>query len=161
MSGQHLRSLVYLKEVPRTTLIGCVIGITNTKLNVFINESLLVIILFNIILCIYFFFFFFSHTGKYLCSQGGIPDNSLTVWDWRKSKIVLKTRAHTKEVKMCSFSNYKTHHIVTSSLKFIKFWKISKTFTGLKLKGKLGRFGKLESSEIIGIFSMPDERVRF
>lgn len=106
-------------------------------------------------------YYSFSHTGKYLCSQGGKPDCCLTIWDWRKPKVVLRTKTHIEEVKMCRFSNYTTHHIVTSSLKFIKFWKISNTFTGLKLKSKLGRFGNLEASEIIGIFAMPDERVQF
>jgi len=33
------------------------------------------------------------------------------------------------------------------------------TFTGLKLQGQLGRFGKTEISNVIGIFSMPDEKV--
>jgi len=33
------------------------------------------------------------------------------------------------------------------------------TFTGLKLKGDLGRFGKTEICDILGIFPMPDEKV--
>ncbi|KAJ8984435.1 hypothetical protein NQ317_012498 [Molorchus minor] len=33
------------------------------------------------------------------------------------------------------------------------------TFTGLKLKGELGRFGKTEYSDIFGILPMPDEKV--
>lgn len=41
----------------------------------------------------------------------------------------------------------------------IKFWKMSETFTGLKLKGDLGRFGKTDISDIIGIHPMPDEKV--
>lgn len=41
----------------------------------------------------------------------------------------------------------------------IKFWKIANTFTGLKLQGNLGRFGKTEYSDIVGIFPMADEKV--
>lgn len=43
----------------------------------------------------------------------------------------------------------------------IKFWKMAHTFTGLKLKGELGRFGKTEYSDILGVLPMPDEKVRF
>lgn len=41
----------------------------------------------------------------------------------------------------------------------IKFWKMAKTFTGLKLQGELGRFGKTEFSDILGVLPMPDEKV--
>lgn len=34
------------------------------------------------------------------------------------------------------------------------------TFTGLKLKGELGRFGKTEICDVLGIYPMPDEKVR-
>lgn len=37
---------------------------------------------------------------------------------------------------------------------------MAKTFTGLKLQGELGRFGKTEYSDILGIYPMPDEKVR-
>ena len=36
---------------------------------------------------------------------------------------------------------------------------MAKTFTGLKLKGELGKFGKKEISDIIGVYPMPDEKV--
>uniref|UniRef100_A0A6P7HDL2 Cilia- and flagella-associated protein 44-like n=1 Tax=Diabrotica virgifera virgifera TaxID=50390 RepID=A0A6P7HDL2_DIAVI len=41
----------------------------------------------------------------------------------------------------------------------IKFWKMAHTFTGLKLQGELGRFGKTEYSDILGVLPMPDEKV--
>lgn len=43
----------------------------------------------------------------------------------------------------------------------IKFWKMVKTFTGLKLQGELGRFDKTEICDITGICAMPDEKVSF
>lgn len=36
---------------------------------------------------------------------------------------------------------------------------MAQTFTGLKLQGELGRFGKTEISDIVGIHPMPDEKV--
>lgn len=44
-------------------------------------------------------------------------------------------------------------------LSHIKFWKMATTFTGLKLQGELGRFGKTEYSDICGVLPMPDEKV--
>lgn len=36
---------------------------------------------------------------------------------------------------------------------------MARTFTGLKLQGELGRFGKTEYTDILGIYGMPDEKV--
>lgn len=95
-----------------------------------------------------------------MCSQGGEPDYTITIWDWRNSKIVLRTKSHTQDVYICEFSNFIPDHLVTAGSGHIKFWKMANTFTGLKLQGKLGRFGKTEVSNIIGVFSMPDEKVK-
>ena len=43
----------------------------------------------------------------------------------------------------------------------IKCWKMANTFTGLKLKGELGRFGKTEICDVLGVYPMPDEKVSF
>lgn len=106
------------------------------------------------------FLFFSSHDGKYLCSQAGEPDQTLIIWDWKKSKIVLKVKSHTQDVHICRFSTYIPNHIVTAGSGHIKFWKMANTFTGLKLKGQLGRFGKTEVSNVVGVLSMPDEKVK-
>lgn len=95
-----------------------------------------------------------------MCSQGGKPDSMLTIWNWKESKIVLRNKSHTQDVHICRFSSYMYDHLVTAGWGFIKFWKMANTFTGLKLKGQLGRFGKTEISNVFGIFSMPDERVK-
>lgn len=95
-----------------------------------------------------------------MCSQGGGPDNILTIWNWKSSKIILRTTSHTQDVHVCEFSKFITNHLVTAGSGHIKFWKMADTFTGLKLQGQLGRFGKTEVSNVIGIFSMPDERVK-
>lgn len=104
--------------------------------------------------------FVFSENGDYLCSQAGGPDNTLTIWDWKKSKIVLRTKSHTQNVYVCRFSDFIPNHLVTAGSGHLKFWKMAKTFTGLKLLGQLGRFVKTEISNVIGIFSMSDEKVK-
>lgn len=41
----------------------------------------------------------------------------------------------------------------------IKFWKMSSTFTGLKLQGYLGKFGATELSDICAFVQLPDGKV--
>ena len=41
----------------------------------------------------------------------------------------------------------------------IKFWKIANTFTGLKLKGEIGKFGQVELSDIRSFIIMQDRKV--
>ncbi|XP_022179157.1 uncharacterized protein LOC111039821 isoform X2 [Myzus persicae] len=101
----------------------------------------------------------YSQNGEYLCSQAGEPDNTLTIWDWKKSKIILRTKSFNQDVYVCRFSNFISEHLVTAGSGHLKFWRMEKTFTGLKLRGQLGRFGKTEISNVIGIYSMPDEKV--
>lgn len=72
---------------------------------------------------------------------------------------MLKAKSHTQDVHICRFSTYIPNHIVTAGAGHIKFWKMANTFTGLKLKGQLGRFGKTEVSNVLGVLSMPDEKV--
>lgn len=47
-----------------------------------------------------------------------------------------------------------------TGLGHVKFWKMARTFTGLKLQGELGRFGKTEICDILGMCAMPDEKVK-
>lgn len=41
-----------------------------------------------------------------------------------------------------------------------RFWKMARTFTGLKLQGELGRFGRTEISDIEGYRELPDGKVK-
>jgi len=43
---------------------------------------------------------------------------------------------------------------------FNRFWKMARTFTGLKLQGELGRFGRTEISDIEGYRELPDGKVQ-
>ncbi|KFB51082.1 AGAP006735-PA-like protein [Anopheles sinensis] len=97
--------------------------------------------------------------GKLLIAQGIEPEYMLTVWNWSEGEIVLRCKSFSNDVINVMFSPSVPGHITTCGLGHIKFWKMSHTFTGLKLQGELGRFGKTEISDIIGILPLPDEKV--
>ncbi|XP_011307884.1 uncharacterized protein [Fopius arisanus] len=101
----------------------------------------------------------YSPDGKLLLSQGCSPDYLITIWNWIKSIPLLRCKSHEQDIHNAIFSPSVPGHLVTSGSGHIKFWKISKTFTGLKLEDKLGKFGRTEISDIIGLYSMPDEKV--
>lgn len=44
-------------------------------------------------------------------------------------------------------------------LMFFRFWKMASTFTGLKLQGLLGSFGKTTVTDIEGYVELPDGKV--
>ncbi|XP_019696509.1 uncharacterized protein LOC105182290 [Harpegnathos saltator] len=100
------------------------------------------------------------HTdGLLLVSQGGDPDYMITLWNWQRSQITLKCKSYNRDVYNVTISASSSEYLVTSGSGHIKFWKISNTFTGLKLKGEIGRFGQTEISDIIGVYIMPDGKV--
>ncbi|XP_072743964.1 cilia- and flagella-associated protein 44 [Anoplolepis gracilipes] len=101
----------------------------------------------------------YSADGLLLVSQGGEPDYTITLWNWQKSKIALKCKSYNRDVYNITISLSLPGYLVTSGSGHIKFWKISETFTGLKLKGEIGRFGQTEISDIIGVYIMPDGKV--
>lgn len=106
-----------------------------------------------------YFTYFCSADGLLLISQGGDPDYTLTLWNWQKSKIALKCKSYNRDVYNVTISPSLPEYLVTSGSGHIKFWKISETFTGLKLKGEIGRFGQKEISDIVGVYIMPDGKV--
>lgn len=50
-------------------------------------------------------------------------------------------------------------NITLLSFFFFRFWKIADTFTGLKLKGHVGHFGKFTATDIEGFVELPDGKV--
>ncbi|VEN38081.1 unnamed protein product [Callosobruchus maculatus] len=101
----------------------------------------------------------YSPDGELLVSQSGEPDYRITVWDWKKHKILLRNKSYVNDVFRVKFSPYVPGHITTGGVAHIKFWRMVETFTGLKLKGEVGRFGRTEYSDILGVLPMPDEKV--
>ena len=88
--------------------------------------------------------------GALLASVGGNPDYMLTVWDWKKESIVLRSKAFSQDIYRVSFSPDLEGQLTTSGTGHIRFWKMARTFTGLKLQGQLGKFGRTELTDIAG-----------
>ncbi|XP_054683235.1 cilia- and flagella-associated protein 44 [Grus americana] len=101
----------------------------------------------------------FNNAGTLLASVGSSPDYMLTIWDWKQEKIVLRSKAFSQDVYKVTFSADNEEQLTTSGAGHIKFWKMALTFTGLKLQGALGRFGKTAVTDIIGYVELPDGKV--
>nr|XP_025949781.1 cilia- and flagella-associated protein 44 isoform X3 [Dromaius novaehollandiae] len=101
----------------------------------------------------------FNHSGTLLASVGSNPDYMLTIWDWKQEKIVLRSKAFSQDVYKVTFSPDNEEQLTTSGTGHIKFWKMALTFTGLKLQGALGRFGKTAVTDVIGYVELPDGKV--
>ncbi|KAM9277709.1 cilia- and flagella-associated protein 44 [Cariama cristata] len=101
----------------------------------------------------------FNNAGTLLASVGSSPDYMLTIWDWKQEKIVLRSKAFSQDVYKVTFSADNEEQLTTSGAGHIRFWKMNHTFTGLKLQGALGRFGKTALSNIIGYVELPDGKV--
>jgi WD40 repeat protein len=100
-----------------------------------------------------------SKDGNQLGSVGAYPDFLLTVWDWEAERIVLHTKAFSQEVFNVSFSPDDAGVLLTSGTGHIRFWKMAGTFTGLKLQGDIGKFGKVELSDVEAYAPLPDGKV--
>lgn len=97
----------------------------------------------------------YSADGEMMVSQGGSPDFMITIWQWRQGMIVLRSRSFQNTVFRAQFSLSNAGQLTSTGVGHIKFWKICETFTGLKLEGLHGRFGKTEICDIFGAYAMP------
>ena len=101
----------------------------------------------------------FSFTGNQLASVGSAPDYMLTVWDWKNERIILRTKAFAQEVYNVRFSPYDEGKLTTSGMGHIRFWKMAATFTGLKLQGDIGKFGKFDLSDVSAFAECEDGKI--
>eukprot|EP01028_Stygiella_incarcerata_P009241 TRINITY_DN4347_c0_g1_i1.p1 TRINITY_DN4347_c0_g1~~TRINITY_DN4347_c0_g1_i1.p1 ORF type:complete len:1758 (+),score=598.58 TRINITY_DN4347_c0_g1_i1:248-5521(+) len=101
----------------------------------------------------------FNRDGSLLATVGRAPDFTLTVWNWKKEKIILRSKAFGQDVFRVSFSQQLQGQLTTSGVGHIRFWKMARTFTGLKLKGDIGKFGRVEISDVMGYTELPDGKV--
>ncbi|XP_077198106.1 cilia- and flagella-associated protein 44 isoform X4 [Paroedura picta] len=101
----------------------------------------------------------FNRSGTMIATVGSSPDYMLTVWDWKQEKIILRSKAFSQDVFKVTFSPENEEQLTTSGSGHIKFWKMALTFTGLKLQGALGRFGKTALTDIEGYVELPDGKV--
>lgn len=100
----------------------------------------------------------FNPSGDMLASVGNAPDFLLTVWDWQREVITLHTKAFSQEVYRVQFSPTGEGRLCTSGTGHIRFWKMAKTFTGLKLQGDIGKFGNVDISDVTAFVELPDGR---
>ncbi|XP_070606132.1 cilia- and flagella-associated protein 44 isoform X2 [Erythrolamprus reginae] len=101
----------------------------------------------------------FNRSGTLIATVGSSPDFTLTVWDWKQEKIILRSKAFSQDVYKVTFSPDNEEQLTTSGSGHIKFWRMALTFTGLKLQGALGRFGKTSLTDIEGYVELPDGKV--
>jgi WD40 repeat protein len=90
----------------------------------------------------------FNAEGDKLASVATAPDYILTIWEWEEEKLGLHTKAFGQDVFNVKFSLDDDRRLTTSGTGHIRFWKMAATFTGLKLQGYIGKFGKVELSDI-------------
>lgn len=101
----------------------------------------------------------YNSTGEFLVSQGHAPDFTLTVWDWRTSNIIHRTRSADIDVLNVVFSQHNGEQLVTGGVGHIQFWSMRETFTGMKLNGIPGRFGQADVCDIMGLCALPDRKI--
>ncbi|XP_007945643.1 cilia- and flagella-associated protein 44 [Orycteropus afer afer] len=101
----------------------------------------------------------FNFNGTLLASVGGSPDYTFTIWLWKEEQPILRTKAFSQEVFKVTFNPEDDEQLTTSGAGHIKFWEMALTFTGLKLQGYLGRFGKTSTTDIEGYMELPDGKV--
>ncbi|KDO35721.1 hypothetical protein SPRG_18870 [Saprolegnia parasitica CBS 223.65] len=101
----------------------------------------------------------FSQDGSKLASVGSAPDFLLTVWNWRSEQTILRCKAFGQEVFNVQFAPHDNGFLTTSGTGHVRFWKMASTFTGLKLQGDIGKFGKSELSDIEAFCVLPDKKV--
>ncbi|XP_067126597.1 LOW QUALITY PROTEIN: cilia- and flagella-associated protein 44-like [Centruroides vittatus] len=99
----------------------------------------------------------FDNSGKYLVSLSSFPNYSLIIWNWIEERIILKTKASDNDVWQVKFSPFTSGNIITSGVSHITFWKMENSFTGLKLKSQLGKFGKINVSNIRSFVQLPND----
>ena len=97
--------------------------------------------------------------GSFLASVGGSPDHMLTIWDWRAQTVVLRCKAFSQDVLTVRFSQYNKNRLFTSGTGHIRFWEMAQTFTGLKLQGKIGKFGAVDLSDIFSYVEYPSGKL--
>ncbi|KAK2509204.1 hypothetical protein MC885_003405 [Smutsia gigantea] len=101
----------------------------------------------------------FNSSGNLLASVGGSPDYTLTIWNWKEEQPILRTKAFSQEVFKVTFNPDNEEQLTTCGSGHIKFWEMALTFTGLKLQGSPGRFGKTATTDIEGYMELPDGKV--
>ena len=87
------------------------------------------------------------------------PDFLLTVWSWKAEKLFFAQKPLLRMFTTSSFSPETDGRLVTGGMGHIRFWKMANTFTGLKLQGDIGKFGRVDLSDVNAFAELPDGKV--
>lgn len=101
----------------------------------------------------------FDSSGDRMASVASFPDFTLAVWDWESAAMILRSKCFSADVYTVAFSAFEESILVTGGSGHIKCWTMAQTFTGLKLQGVLGKFGRLEISDVSAFTVFPDGKV--
>jgi len=102
----------------------------------------------------------FSSDGRLFASVSGAPDYWLTLWDWKAQALTLRAKTYGQDIYNVKFASANDESMMTYGTGHIQFWQMVKTFTGLKLKGSLGKFNGEPLSNITGALELKtDARV--
>lgn len=88
------------------------------------------------ILPVLFLFLHFSPNGELLASVGKEPDYNITIWNWRRHKILLRTSAFTFDVNTVVFSPYCPGQLTTAGnlLNIFTYSKLSNSINISNIK---------------------------
>ena len=101
----------------------------------------------------------FNKSGVQMASVATFPDFMLTIWNWDEERIFLHAKAFGQEIYNVRFSQDDDRRLTTSGTGHIRFWKMASTFTGQKLQGSIGKFGKVDLTDIAAFVEFPDGKV--
>ncbi|CAN0212449.1 unnamed protein product, partial [Phaeothamnion confervicola] len=101
----------------------------------------------------------FNAAGDKLASVARAPDYMLTVWDWASARVLLHCKAFGQDVARVAFSPDNEGRLATAGSGHIRFWRMASTFTGLKLQGDIGKFGKVDLTDVDAFAFLPDGKV--
>ena len=90
---------------------------------------------------------------------GNFPDCQICIWDWEHEQILLKSTNLLQDTYQIRYSHYQSGSLATSGVGYIKFWNIARTFTGLKLQGRMGKFGTIDESDIADLLFLPSGKI--
>lgn len=96
----------------------------------------------------------FSSDGRLFASVSGAPDYWLTLWDWKAQALTLRAKTYGQDIYNIKFALANDETMMTYGTGHIQFWQMVKTFTGLKLKGSLGKFNGEPLSNITGALEL-------
>mmetsp|Transcript_56075 Transcript_56075/g.128731 ORF Transcript_56075/g.128731 Transcript_56075/m.128731 type:complete len:1947 (-) Transcript_56075:224-6064(-) len=101
---------------------------------------------------------FSPHDEWQIATLGLAPGYLLTIWNWKQEGVLLKCKAFGQDVFRVSWGRY-PGFLITTGVSHIRFWKMAKTFTGLKLQGDIGKFGATELSDLTGFVELPQGQI--